>query len=120
MTNRCSTCSAPTVWITRDDHHVLACPRPVCPGHDADATQLTPTKEPRPVTVLSARACAALARRHVDQHPGITRTALISWLCQVGADTERANRGIELAVACGWLERNGDTLTLPREQERAA
>jgi hypothetical protein len=33
MTRRCSTCSSPLVWISRDGQHMLVCAKPSCPGH---------------------------------------------------------------------------------------
>lgn len=35
---RCSTCSAPTVLITRGRERVEICAKPACPGHDPNAT----------------------------------------------------------------------------------
>jgi hypothetical protein len=54
-------------------------------------------------TILSARACAVLARREHERDPHATRAELLDRLLDAGADPHRASRGIDLAADRGWL-----------------
>jgi hypothetical protein len=64
-------------------------------------------------TILSVRACAILARRHVHANPGIGSVQLIDFLCDAGAEVDRAARGIDVALARGWIQRRDGGLIAP-------
>jgi len=102
----CPSCGSVLVWHGGQQ----ICPSRTCP-----------TRKETAVSILSARACAAIARRHVQRHPlGIGRADLLVLLVEAGAEETRAARGIALAEQHGWLTANGDTLTTTTETERTA
>lgn len=99
----CSTCRRRLVAIAG---RRLTCPSPHCPGHKPNATAPNPE---HPMTSLSARACAALARTYASSHPDATRSQLLQHLHRAGADQARAELGLRLAHDRGWLPQGGAT-----------
>lgn len=69
MTGRCSTCSTPTVWITRDGQQILTCPKPACPDLNLNAATAPAATSAKPAAVTPAAGTRANTQRGGSKPP---------------------------------------------------
>jgi hypothetical protein len=58
MTDRCSTCSAPLAWVTRQGQPATTCARPACSGHQDSTTAASAPAVSRARTTSTAAGLA--------------------------------------------------------------